>query len=534
VPIPRNDHSASWRSIVYLHGRLGQLNQQLVLNSADFGRAYLTEGWAARFVSRLFSDFTVLFIGYSLNDPVLRYMTDAFAAEDAEARFGRRHGPAYIFYPYDGSTTPSAQSFRDRNLEPIFYSSSRRHIALRDTLVAWASWREDYLTNIRQLIADIAPRLPTSIDPTDTANLTWAVIGRPDDQGSGARAFSLLEPRPPIEWLDAFQAHEVRLEERHAADRDEANAAGRLPPNSPILHIAPLFPSALDQRELNLTRQSQALVNWLVRHLSNEAFVERILHLLANGRRPHILLRKAIREHLAGEHSLRHGFVVFWRLVSREADWVIGTRHPTAVVGLMTRRIRDDDLATWWFRHEVLAALRPSLILSQSSYRAYREAISPSSDSDPVGDRFSQIVQARITLFAGDYIQTIIDSINRRSNATEFWGSIADELTSTLLQVFRLYDEVDAANPDDDRSIWDRPSIVPHHQNRHHRTWTTLFDLIWRGWLYLDQTNSDLSRAMVRRWRHLPYLAFRRLTAAAMNHSSNFTADEKLTALLDG
>jgi hypothetical protein len=88
IPIPRDDQEGSWRSIVHLHGRLEPMphaNNQLVLTSADFGRAYLTKGWAARFVARLFAEFTVLFIGYSLNDPVLRYMTDAFAAEAAAA-----------------------------------------------------------------------------------------------------------------------------------------------------------------------------------------------------------------------------------------------------------------------------------------------------------------------------------------------------------------------------------------------------------------------------------------------------------------
>ncbi len=95
LPIPRNDRIVSWKSIAYLHGRLdpsGVANDQLVLTSADFGRAYLTDGWAARFVTRLFSDFTVLFIGYSLNDPVLRYMTDAFAAEDSLSRFAPSTG----------------------------------------------------------------------------------------------------------------------------------------------------------------------------------------------------------------------------------------------------------------------------------------------------------------------------------------------------------------------------------------------------------------------------------------------------------
>ncbi|CAO3456100.1 Mobile element protein [Azospirillum argentinense] len=57
LTIPRNDRIASWRSIVYLHGRLNRGsadNQHLVLTSADFGRAYLTDAWAARFVARLY------------------------------------------------------------------------------------------------------------------------------------------------------------------------------------------------------------------------------------------------------------------------------------------------------------------------------------------------------------------------------------------------------------------------------------------------------------------------------------------------
>ena len=104
LPIPRNDKAATWRSVVYLHGRLDEAgaNEHLVMTSADFGRSYLTDAWAARFVARLFSDFTVLFIGYSLNDPVLRYMTDAFAAENSSSRVAAKRSPAYIFVPHKG------------------------------------------------------------------------------------------------------------------------------------------------------------------------------------------------------------------------------------------------------------------------------------------------------------------------------------------------------------------------------------------------------------------------------------------------
>ncbi|MET9345058.1 SIR2 family protein, partial [Nonomuraea sp. NPDC003804] len=48
LPIPRNDKAATWRSVVYLHGRLDEAgaNEHLVMTSADFGRSYLTDAWA--------------------------------------------------------------------------------------------------------------------------------------------------------------------------------------------------------------------------------------------------------------------------------------------------------------------------------------------------------------------------------------------------------------------------------------------------------------------------------------------------------
>jgi hypothetical protein len=60
-----------------------------------------------------------------------------------------------------------------------------------------------------------------------------------------------------------------------------------------------------------------------------------------------------------------------------------------------------------------------------------------------------------------------------------------------------------------------------------------LFDLIWRGWQWVDDTDADRSRQIVQLWRALPYLAFRRLVIASMAASPNFTEEEKLEALLD-
>ena len=49
----------------------------MVITDEDFGRAYMTEGWAARFLVELFSNFTILFVGYSYDDTIMSYLTRA-------------------------------------------------------------------------------------------------------------------------------------------------------------------------------------------------------------------------------------------------------------------------------------------------------------------------------------------------------------------------------------------------------------------------------------------------------------------------
>ncbi|KEA63135.1 hypothetical protein ADIMK_2659 [Marinobacterium lacunae] len=72
--------------IVHLHGALPSA-RHLVLTDADFGRAYLTEGWARRFLVDVFRNYTVLFVGYRHNDVVMNYLARALPADSVANRF---------------------------------------------------------------------------------------------------------------------------------------------------------------------------------------------------------------------------------------------------------------------------------------------------------------------------------------------------------------------------------------------------------------------------------------------------------------
>lgn len=76
----------SFHGIVHVHGALPHASS-VVLTDADFGRAYLTEGWARRFLLDVFRTHTILFVGYSHDDVVMNYLARALPADGSAGRY---------------------------------------------------------------------------------------------------------------------------------------------------------------------------------------------------------------------------------------------------------------------------------------------------------------------------------------------------------------------------------------------------------------------------------------------------------------
>ena len=72
--------------VVHLHGSISR-PEPLVLSAEDFGRAYLTQGWAREFLERLFEEFTTLFVGYSHDDLPVEYLARGMAGRSRASRF---------------------------------------------------------------------------------------------------------------------------------------------------------------------------------------------------------------------------------------------------------------------------------------------------------------------------------------------------------------------------------------------------------------------------------------------------------------
>jgi hypothetical protein len=122
LPIPK---VTKWDGIVYLHGGLlsktpttTELNR-IVLSSGDFGLAYLNERWASRFVSEPLKNFIVCFVGYSIEDPVLRYMMDALAADEL---LGENKIESFAFASFkDGDRESMERKWEAKGVLPLLF-----------------------------------------------------------------------------------------------------------------------------------------------------------------------------------------------------------------------------------------------------------------------------------------------------------------------------------------------------------------------------------------------------------------------------
>lgn len=179
LPVPRRHR---WSSLAHLHGLIDSADprgRNLVLTASDFGLAYFVDAWATRFVTELLRNFTVLFVGYRVDDPVMRYLTDAVAVEQAH---GAGFRPAFALAPIEGSTAEERDTERTRwlakGLTPVFYDAYgplRDHRLLGETLIAWAALHRGGFLTRRNWVERLAGSPPSDPNSDDAKLLRWAL-----------------------------------------------------------------------------------------------------------------------------------------------------------------------------------------------------------------------------------------------------------------------------------------------------------------------------------------------------------------------
>ena len=493
LPVPKRHR---WRTLVHLHGRIQPEGDRsdLVLTSADFGRAYLTERWAAKFVTALFHDFTVVFVGYSLSDPAMKYLVDAVAAERTK---GDNLGMAYAFDGCDPDKTAKVGAgWTARNVKPILYDQKDDHALLRDTLRKWVDVRSDPQALTRIALNGVGS-LPERGDP-EVMRVTWA-LERSDVAQALAQAppFTDEQDFPKIErWLGVFA--EAGLLSRKGVGQGASGPPVRLVDEGTHSQSPPALG--------NVTYQ---LACWVAQHLH----VPQVLGwVLRNGGKVHPELSREIRRNLADPSEpippkLRHLWTVLldcrtpdrWSLVFLEP-------HYQQTQNEAERRRIEEAL---------LRCLAPRLVVRPGSgdiEMVRRRLIQRDSTPVPPIDACGHL---RVRVGHDDAIAEAVLA------SDAFLCRHADRITAHLADALVLLRE-DAMVPTDPvtgrvRSSYHHPWIAADSDPLDpYDDWIRLIDLTRNSYFALAGTDPARASALLRRWAASDESLFRRLALHAL------------------
>jgi hypothetical protein len=293
LPVPKSRLDG----LVYLHGLIpmtleGDALDCLVVSSGDFGLAYLTERWASRFVAELFRHFTICFVGYSINDPVMRYMMDALAADKQR---GESSIEVFAFAHYEKGKRPEREEeWAAKNVTPILYASHAKHHYLRRTLRVWADLYKDGVSGKEAVVLRHASASPLGSTSEDdyVGRVLWALS---DATGIPAQRFADLEPPPSLEWLRPLEERRLGCQDLSrfgvSAGRPDSELAFSLMRRPAPCHMAPFMALVCSETD-SVTCDSvmENLARWLARHVGQS---ELILWIARNGGRLHPTLALA-------------------------------------------------------------------------------------------------------------------------------------------------------------------------------------------------------------------------------------------------
>ena len=155
--------------ICYLHGSVDEPSD-MVLTDKDIGRAYMDEGWALRFAHSMFQQFHVLFVGYNLEDPPLRYLSLALEGTTGQGRWA-------LIPNKDASASGNAEEERDwqrRHVEPIWYTAKDNdYRALERTIDAWGVENSRSFLDRRNVLAQFGKSKPDDLRPHDLSRTKY-------------------------------------------------------------------------------------------------------------------------------------------------------------------------------------------------------------------------------------------------------------------------------------------------------------------------------------------------------------------------
>lgn len=205
--IPRPGRHDDFAGVLHIHGALDRneaRTSDLIVSDQDFGEFYLRRRVVPDFIYDAARLFNLVMVGYSANDPPMRYLLNAVAADgtrfdDLKERFS--------FVGTINSDPIGLEDWKGRGITPIQYDAVNSHAALLDTMERWAALSA---INGKMNLVDAEVKRIVRMNrgaTTDADRDLFDHLIRRCDTNERARLSALASKnKADIGWLDAIAA----------------------------------------------------------------------------------------------------------------------------------------------------------------------------------------------------------------------------------------------------------------------------------------------------------------------------------------
>lgn len=537
LPIPKRSR---WSGLVYLHGLLPENENEeelnkLVMTSGDFGLAYLVERWAARFVTELFKTYTICFVGYSLNDPILRYMMDAMAAETAK---GENTKKTYAFTEFKTKKEEkTVAEWKAKGVEPILYKvRGKDHSLLHKSLKRWSEIYRDGISGKEQIVlkyASIAPAKHTQQDDS-IEQLLWALN---DKSGKPAKQFAEMNPVPSLDWLKVFSEGIYKhkdLKSFGVADHPgtdpnfKFNFLNRPAPHPKNPWMSLLYGSIA---ETQWDAVMWELSKWLLRHINDPELVYIISE---RGLQINAALKDRIGDRIEEVKRFQNtGKTEKLRELSEGSPNAVPSPLMMKVWDILLNSNLKSNIATsniyswesklknfgltYGLKMELRRLLSPRIAISRPFMMFEEQKVDEQKSSINLSSFEVEITDESISYWLKDRAEK------------EGWRNalpcLLGEFQQALLDALDLLRAVEKADNFKDHSFWDLPSIIPHQQNRDGRSWAILIELLRDAWLEKLKSSPEEAKEIAIQWFKFSYPSFKRLAFFAASQEGVVESD---------
>ncbi|MCP3392335.1 SIR2 family protein [Bradyrhizobium sp. CCGB12] len=203
--IPRPTRQTEFAGVLHVHGALDRdpnRFSELVLSDQDFGEFYLRRRVVPDFIYDAARLFHLVLVGYSANDPPMRYLLNAVAAD------GSRFDDLKERFTFFGTHSPDSVALEDwkaRGITPIHYDAADNHKALQAILDRWAEFSAingkptKIDAQIRRLVKDAR-----SAAPEADRDLFDHLIRRSNTSERVRLSSVASKAKADLGWLDAI------------------------------------------------------------------------------------------------------------------------------------------------------------------------------------------------------------------------------------------------------------------------------------------------------------------------------------------